>query len=403
MPDLLINNATPVDSLSWTEQRQISCSVDVDGVGTVAEDGNKYISVTGLNLGISGRGASRTVSLGLWESDLSLAANTADFSVSASSSARLTGVQPLVSPLLVNTTTTASLNVGAWVIDSQAVYYQRGVTGVGVNSIIYDSEANTSISDFTNSGTLNADNTLIGSLEYATIPSQVGSVTATGGNTNVSLRWPTPASDGGSPITSYTIQRATNSTFTAGVVTTTGVTGNSTVITGLTNGTLYYFKVAAVNAVATAAGTTGVYSDSSFVNSRATPTSPARPGAPTNLIVLSGSDIPSAPGLDRTTSLLLQWTAANNNGSALTSYFIILQPQDGGEAITKSVSGSATSTLFTGLVTNMNYEIAMYANNSVAGIGAFSDTIYGKPVIESLSKGIIKRYDASKETWIVVI
>jgi hypothetical protein len=101
--------------------------------------------------------------------------------------------------------------------------------------------------------------------------------------------------------------------------------------------------------------------------------------------------------------LLLQWTAANNNGSALTSYFIILQPQDGGEAITKSVSGSATSTLFTGLVTNMNYEIAMYANNSVAGIGAFSDTIYGKPVIESLSKGIIKRYDASKETWIVVI
>ena len=119
--------------------------------------------------------------------------------------------------------------------------------------------------------------------------------------------------------------------------------------------------------------------------------------------MLSGSDIPSAPGLDLTTSLLLQWTAANNNGSALTSYFIILQPQDGSDAITQSVAGSATSRLFTGLVTNMNYQIGMYAKNSVLGIGAFSDTIYGKPVIESASKGIINRYDASKEAWIVVI
>lgn len=402
MTSLLINNATPVDSLSWTEQRQILCSVDVDGVGAVAQDGNKYISVTGLNLGLSGRGASRTVSLGLWESDLSLSANTADFSVSASSSARLTGVQPLVSPLLVNTTTTASLNVGAWVIDSQAVYYQRGATGVGLNSIIYDSEANTSISDFTNSGTLNADNTLIGSLEYATVPSQAGSVTATPGNTNVSLRWTAPSSDGGSPITGYTLQRATNSTFTAGLVTTTGIVGTSTVITGLTNGVRLWFRVAAVNAVATAAGTTGQFSSLVVGNSDATPSNPGRPGAPTNVVVLSGSDIPPAPGLDLTTSLLLQWTAANDNGSALTSYFIALSPQDGGESITQEVAGSATSALFTGLVTNMNYNILMWANNSVAGIGAIA-TASGKPVIESVSKGIIKRYDASRETWIVVI
>ena len=239
MPDLLINNATPVDSLSWTEQRQISCSVDVDELGTVAEDGNKYIQISGMSLGLSGRGAPRTVSLGLWDPDLFLLANTANFSIAASSSARLTETQPLLSPLLINTTTTASVNAGAWILDSQAVYYQRGSTDVGVSNIIYDLEVNTSISDFTDSGTLNPDNTLIGNLEYATVPSQAGSVTATRGNTNVSLRWTAPSSDGGSPITSYTLQRATNSTFTTDLVTTTGIIGTSTVVTGLTHGTLY--------------------------------------------------------------------------------------------------------------------------------------------------------------------
>lgn len=402
MTILLINDATPADSLSWTEQRQLSCLVDVDGIGAVAEDGNKYIQISSMSLGLSGRGAPRTVSLGLWDSDLSLAANTANFSIAASSSARLTETQPLLSPLLINTTTTASVNAGAWILDSQAVYYQRGSTDVSVSNIIYDLEVNTSISDFTDSGTLNPDNTLIGNLEYATVPSQAGSVTATRGNTNVSLRWTAPSSDGGSPITSYTIQRATNSTFTTGVVTTTGIIGTSTVITGLTNGVTLYFRVAAVNAVATAAGTTGQFSTLVTPNSSATPSSPGLPGAPTNIVVLSGSDITSAPGLDRTTSLFIQWTAANNNGSALTSYFIILQPQDGGDAITRSVAGSATSALFTGLVTNMNYDIGMYANNSELGIGAFGISS-GKPVSESTLKGIIKRYDASKETWIVVI
>jgi titin len=401
MNSLLINNAIPTDSLSWTEQRQLSCSVDVDGIGTVAQDGNKYIQISGMGLGLSGRGAPRTVALGLWDSDLSLLANTANFSISASSSARLTEVQPLLSPLLINTTTTASVNAGAWILDSQAVYYQRAITDADVNNIIYDLEANTSISDFTDSGTLNPDNTLIGNLEYATVPSQAGHVIATPGNTNVSLRWSAPSSDGGSPITSYTIQRATNSSFTTGVVATTGIIGTSTVITGLTNGVRLWFRVAAVNAVATAAGTTGQFSGLVVFNSDATPTSPGRPGFPTNIVVLSGSDIPSAPSLDRTTSLLLQWTAANNNGATISSYFIGLTPQDGGPSISQAASGSAVSLLVTGLITNVTYDIVIWANNSV-GVGAIGITS-GKPVSESAVKGIIKRYDASKEAWIVVI
>jgi hypothetical protein len=72
--------------------------------------------------------------------------------------------------------------------------------------------------------------------------------------TKVTFVW-SPPDDGGSPITSYTVQRATNSTFTSGLVTITGITGTSTVITGLTNGVQYFFRIAAINAVATAAGT----------------------------------------------------------------------------------------------------------------------------------------------------
>jgi hypothetical protein len=65
--------------------------------------------------------------------------------------------------------------------------------------------------------------------------------------TSVALSWSPPGDNGGTGITGYEIQRATNAAFTAGVVTT-GVGGaTSATLTGLTPATDYWFRVRAIN------------------------------------------------------------------------------------------------------------------------------------------------------------
>ena len=76
-------------------------------------------------------------------------------------------------------------------------------------------------------------------------PSQVTGLTAIAGNGEVALTWVEPAT-GGSVITDFTIQQsiddATWSTIVDGVSSIASYT-----VTGLDNGTLYYFKVSASN------------------------------------------------------------------------------------------------------------------------------------------------------------
>ena len=68
----------------------------------------------------------------------------------------------------------------------------------------------------------------------------------------MALTWTAPASDGGSPITGYEIWRGTTSGG-ASLLTTVGVTTSYTDST-VSNGTTYYYQVAAVNAVGTGPG-----------------------------------------------------------------------------------------------------------------------------------------------------
>jgi hypothetical protein len=76
-------------------------------------------------------------------------------------------------------------------------------------------------------------------------------VTAAAGNASATVSWTAPASNGGYAITDYAVQFSSDSgdtwtTFSDGTSTTTTAT-----VTGLTNGTAYVFRVAAINAAGT--------------------------------------------------------------------------------------------------------------------------------------------------------
>ena len=109
---------------------------------------------------------------------------------------------------------------------------------------------------------------------------------ATAGNARVTVVWSTPASNG-STITDYLIKYSlsadgTYTTFADGVSTATSAT-----VTGLTNGTAYYFKVAAKNSVGT-----GSYSAAS---ADATPTLPTQTVTWSPTTALTTAQSPNTP------------------------------------------------------------------------------------------------------------
>jgi titin len=73
------------------------------------------------------------------------------------------------------------------------------------------------------------------------------SLAATGGNAQVSLTWTAPSYNGGSAITDYSVQYSSDSGSTWTTFSRTASTTASQVVTGLTNGTAYVFRVAGIN------------------------------------------------------------------------------------------------------------------------------------------------------------
>ena len=81
------------------------------------------------------------------------------------------------------------------------------------------------------------------------VPAAPGRPSALGQAQSAQVSWAAPASDGGSPITGYTVTPYVGYFALAGV--TFGSVSTSQTITGLTPGVTYRFKVAAINAVGT--------------------------------------------------------------------------------------------------------------------------------------------------------
>ncbi len=167
---------------------------------------------------------------------------------------------------------------------------------------------------------------------YSTVPDAPTGVSAVRGNTQATVSFTTPASDGGTPITSYTI------TSSPGGFTVTGSASPITV-TGLTNGTSYTFTVVATNAVGD--------SPASAASTAVTPA--GLPGAPTSPVAVAGN-----------TQATVSFTApANNGGTPITSYTVTSSP--GGFIGT----GSASPITVTGLTNGTSYTFTVVATNAV--------------------------------------
>jgi len=132
-------------------------------------------------------------------------------------------------------------------------------------------------------------------------PPSAPTLSASPGNGLVNLSWTVPTTDGGADITAYEIYRSTAS-GAEGWWQTVDDSVTSVQNVGLTNGTTYYYQVAAVNSAGTGARSN---------EASATPTAPStRPSAPRSLKVAR-----VAGGAQ------LTWLApTSNGGSSVTSY-----------------------------------------------------------------------------------
>jgi fibronectin type 3 domain-containing protein len=190
-----------------------------------------------------------------------------------------------------------------------------------------------------------------------TVPSAVRSLTATPTNLSrqVRLTWTVPESDGGSAITDYVIQQSLDGT--AGWETIKDEVQTTTYeVTGLTNGTRYYFRVLATNAA-------GISASSNTAN-----TSPRTvPSAVRSL---------TATATNLSGQIRLAWTApASNGGVAVTDYVIQRSPNGTSSWVTVN-DGVRTTTSYTvaGLSNGIRYYFRVIAKN-VAGIGASSSIV----------------------------
>lgn len=191
-------------------------------------------------------------------------------------------------------------------------------------------------------------------------PPSPTSLSGTAGNAQVALSWSAPSVLSQTPITDYVVQFSSDSgstwtTFSDGTATSTSAT-----VTGLTNGTAYVFRVAAVNGVGT-----GAYSSASAA---VTPTA--------SVPVITIAEQPAnqtASGGSATFSV-----AATVTQSATLSYQ--WQKQESGTGSFTNISGATSSSLALSNLTNADdngdvYRCVVSATGGAESVTSSSATL----------------------------
>ncbi|MEI8405572.1 MAG: fibronectin type III domain-containing protein, partial [Actinomycetes bacterium] len=167
----------------------------------------------------------------------------------------------------------------------------------------------------------------------STVPTAPLTPSATAGNAKATVSWTTPSSDGGSPITGYTVTSSPGS-FTC---TTTGAL--TCTVNGLTNGTAYTFSIVATNANGDGPAAT------------TSPVTPATlPSAVINPTAVAGN-----------AQATVRWTApASTGGSPITGYTVTSSPG----SFTCTTTGDLTCTV-NGLTNGTEYSFTVTATTTV--------------------------------------
>ncbi len=194
----------------------------------------------------------------------------------------------------------------------------------------------------------------------ATLPAATSGLSATAGNGRAVLNWTAPANNGGSAITSYNVYDGTSRGGET-LLQSTGSSAPTFTVTGLTNGTPYFFEVTAVNGVGE-----GPVSD------EASATPDTLPNAPRRLRATAGNS-----------DVFLRWAVpGNDGGSAVTSYNVYEGTSSGAESLLTSTTNASYTAR--GLNDGEKYYFEVTAINSV-GEGRLSAEVSATPAAPARS------------------
>lgn len=202
--------------------------------------------------------------------------------------------------------------------------------------------------------------------------SQVKGLSAAAGDKEVALTWNSVANVTGYEVRYGTGAQSLNQSLT--------VSKNQATVSGLENGTTYYFQVTAVN---------GDWKGTPSEVISAVPQPASAPGAPSNLVV-EGAD----------SALRLSWSKTKD-----ASYYQVFYRVKGESTYLPSGGNiTATSAVITGLTNGTQYEVAVKAGN-LHGTGPYSAAATGTPKKESLEMPTLpetNRIDSGEVTSIVM-
>lgn len=186
---------------------------------------------------------------------------------------------------------------------------------------------------------------------------------AEGGDTEVVLNWIEP-DNGGETITGYTVQwRESGQSFSTSRQSTVSTT--NTTITSLTNGTVYFFQVRAVNSQGN-----GPWSNEASATPEDPPPPPPTPPADTAPI-FDSSDMPTGTVIG--SSILWEWPTPEDGGQRITGYQVQWREQGDSWEPSNIINLTEGCWFHQGLTENTTYELRVRGINSV-GTGVWSGT-----------------------------